>query len=773
MTVTQTEMEELMRSVDDALARLPIVLEMIDTLPTLLPETDRIEPSQVQKERREDADTRPQKHICSACGALFRSARDLYTHKYDNLWEDYLKEYQTGRCRCLFCSEMLPDTDAFHEHWAKNRDHADYALTFLNMGVVKTKREVQDWYMDPTEEAVLNKRMYADPEMRAVRKGKGAGNLIFKTVTARIKYNEMIVGVVYGIPGSGKSEENISFIYLYIIPASRAKLATQWLEKSEENYAAALIHREELRRSGDTVLDFYLNEISGKKIGIGSATMDLMRRLGKWRDPKVWITANVAETLKVVRLAKILDVIMQDEDPGLLGRGALTAKEKIETILQTMRKKRISFFFISPVRIQYVSNPNVVFEVTHKKLPLTERVSRGIYFDREGTSHGWWQHSILKRHELPMDVREFALAGRVRREILLEHMDEETADLVLAGAEVILPVIMIYSCIKDENLERWQEAGGGDSWQFNLRELKEDAVKAADILEREFKLDRLSDYSLTDIQRLMPACKVKDNIDYQNAVAKECKFEIEKRLTKRHVAGMDTPTEGAPEEDVSTRFSMSDDDYLGMIRAEWPSESHKWIDLFVKHKEGRSGYDTYQGIIVKLKQLDVRKKDGTYYTSPSGISNQFKTIKGRIRELKGALLEIEMLRLYSTSPNVEVMIPAPTTLRYPDDIAPTGVPDRVVVLIDGTYRVCAWKCYDSNATIPLFDSSKNDWCPEVLKARDLHSRGAKVKLVLEGIVKGEFFSVEVDPFDDAPSRTIKKKERSAWPPNVDKLLGGK
>jgi hypothetical protein len=114
------------------------------------------------------------------------------------------------------------------------------------------------------------------------------------------------------------------------------------------------------------------------------------------------------------------------------------------------------------------------------------------------------------------------------------------------------------------------------------------------------------------------------------------------------------------------------------------------------------------------------------------------------------------------------MRPVPD-FRYPDGLAPQGIPDRIVYLNDGTVRVCAWKVYDKHASFEI--QRKGKPCPEIEAARELIANGREVKLVVEGLYKGQFFSKEIDPDTEDNVVTVYKRDCRTWPITIEELLG--
>jgi hypothetical protein len=326
------------------------------------------------------------------------------------------------------------------------------------------------------------------------------------------------------------------------------------------------------------------------------------------------------------------------------------------------------------------------------------------------------------------------------------------------------PRMVAYQNEKLKNVAGLAESLGAESYEYSIDDIKRDAIKALKRLYGVEDKDRILNFAVQDFIEYMPALGIKDAGFYQTRVAKEMHYIAAQVYADLFLDGEYEDEFGADEDDYEdeekfpSEFSTNDEDYLQYI----PSDTvePKWIDGWKRYRAKESGYETYA-----KTAASVLGKDGA---SAGHCSDVFKKINGAISFIKGGMFELEMLRLYASSEKVEYMKPTPD-FRYPDGLAPQGVPDRLVYLADGSVRVCAWKTYDENASFEI--QRKGKPCPEIIAARELIAKGRDVKLVVEGLYKGQFFSKEIDPDTDNKTVTVYKRDCGPWPPNIEELLG--
>jgi hypothetical protein len=174
----------------------------------------------------------------------------------------------------------------------------------------------------------------------------------------------------------------------------------------------------------------------------------------------------------------------------------------------------------------------------------------------------------------------------------------------------------------------------------------------------------------------------------------------------------------------------------------------KYREAYAKYHEGDVDYRSHS---VAAKTLGVVKKT---------LQEQFDRIDGAIKNAMGYEFERTIATLYDKSGNVLWMDP-----KTPDLISPKGKPDRVMILADGSFRVCSWKCHNENDSIPIFNSPESKMAKYLLSSQD-----KPVVLVLEGLFEGRFFSIRLDSHSKQKFAKINDSDYSSWPPNFDELL---
>lgn len=679
-------------------------------------------------------------HVCPACGDVFKNAVRLYKHRYDNLHEDYHMRYK-GLHRCTMCGKDHDSHEAYLKHWRMERWHYDHALTIFHLGQ-QARPDDDGWVISPSEGALIERRIKTDPNNSALKYKKSANRIVIETIKHHIKSHAMIVAECYGIPDSGKSWFILSLVYTVIQPLARKKLVLEWL-KETENELASEIYMEEQREIG-------------RDLGKYQATKELMEQMKKcphceeelrpqnpeykapalpsystvcptcekgelvpvWRDPQVIVTFSVALTVRAMRDALPYDTIVQDEDPDLMGTGRDTTLKRISNLLKTMRVRCINFMFISPTRVQYVENANLVFEVLYKRPTTWETKSAN--FDREHVALGWVISKVLSDRD---------------------------------------PRMVEYQRSKLANVASLAKSLGAESYEYDFAEIQTDAERALKRLFENVDRDRILDFAVQDFIEYMPALGIKDAGYYQNRVAKEMHFLAAQMYSDLYLDEEDDDDEDSYEDEESfpTTFSLDDEDYLQYINPD--TVEPKWIEAWKRYRVKESGWETYAEVAEQ-----VIGREGA---SAGNASDQFKKIKGAIAFTKGGMFELEMLRLYDSSEKVEYMKPAPD-FRYPEGLAPQGVADRIVYLSDGSVRVCAWKLYDKENSFEI--QRKGKPCPEIIAAQELVAKGRDVKLYVEGLYKGSFFSKEIDPDTEDKVVTIYKRDCIKWPPAMEELL---
>ena len=197
-------------------------------------------------------------------------------------------------------------------------------------------------------------------------------------------------------------------------------------------------------------------------------------------------------------------------------------------------------------------------------------------------------------------------------------------------------------------------------------------------------------------------------------------------------------------------FSTDEKFWLNQIHARYPHlVMEKYFDAYAKYIDGEKGWES-ESKVGKSLPVPVVK---------STVHEMFEKIKGAVKRTMGYDFERIMARLYATSPLVIRMEPSV------DEVAKEGHPDRLVFLPDGSIRICSWKIHNENESIKVENS------PEIKVASAFKDR-KRVKMVVEGLFQGHFFSIEVNPDQNKGSVRVTKADMVDWPPDMDKLLEG-
>lgn len=171
---------------------------------------------------------------------------------------------------------------------------------------------------------------------------------------------------------------------------------------------------------------------------------------------------------------------------------------------------------------------------------------------------------------------------------------------------------------------------------------------------------------------------------------------------------------------------------------------------YIKAYQGYYSKDVdYRSHSVAAKTVGVAKRT---------LQEQFEKIDGAIKHDMGYEFERTMAQLYDKTQRV-IWIDPPVS-----EVAPKGVPDRVMILDNGICRVCSWKCHNENPSIQIANS------PELKMARYMKGEGKRVVLVLEGLYEGKFFSVVVDPDTNRKTIRLQNSDFMNFPPNYEELF---
>jgi hypothetical protein len=718
--VSQETLSATEDDIQQALERLPLALQRIPEILAKTPEIVRALSSMIPVEVAPSA-YEMGKHVCPGCGVSFESLNEMLLHRERNLWESHYI-VDAGRHICKICWAKFDTKEKFLNHWKIER-HDDLVYSDFILSQSRERRAQEQWDIVPTEEIELERRIWSDQKLKKLRYGTVAGHIFRGTIIHRKVNKAFIVGEGRGYSESGKSTFAFSAIILLVFPLSRRRLAEEWL-KNDENYAASIVLQAEALEMG-------------RHLGIYSAAIELMKDRKEWREPRIWLSWGLGDTARLIRHVHPQDVIWQDEDPGIAGQNRDTVMMQIRTLLKLFRLMQVDFFFISPTKVSYVENANLRFQTTHKMKPLKRHITRGILFENsDDVAIGWIQMQVLTEERIANQPI-----------YMLDPKNKRTVKKTEYLAE------------KKTMLKRMQRQMGLESADTDWDIVDEDVRRMRRSLKKRYKLtlEELAERPKSWFEKRVSTCGVKGNTRYQDLVAEETYTNVQIEQSREYVkkvTGKELDEE-PEEEEPELQFSLDPLDYLDQIEAAWMQDPKKvkiahWVAhyrRFVKESRERPKAPT---------QKEIAGWAGL--SSSGNVSEMFQRIDSAIHKLQGDAFEIKMFDLYS--PCAQVLNMKPQT-RAPE---PKEKPDRVVFLTDGTVRVCSWKHYPSNATIPIQG-------PEMLEARALLAKGAKVQLILEGICPHGFFSVELDPDDEKKHRTIHKRECQSFPPDMNQLLG--
>ena len=718
--------QEILSATEDdirnALERLPLALQRLPEMLARIPEIIQTLSSMIPVET-ETLASEMGKHVCPGCGVSFESLNEMLLHRERNLWESHYI-VDAGRHICKICWDKFSTKEEFLEHWEIER-HDDMVYSDFILSQSHERGAQEQWDIVPTEEIELQRRIWSDYKLKKLRYGTVAGHVFRATIIHRKVNKAFIVGEGRGYSESGKSTFAFSTMILQVLPLSRRRLAEEWL-KNDENYAAVVILQAEALE-----LDRHL--------GLYSAAIELMKERNEWREPRIFLSWSLGDTARLIRHVQPQDIIWQDEDPGIAGQNRDTVMMQIRTLLKLFRLMQVDFFFISPTKVSYVENANLRFQTTHKMKPLTRHITRGILYENsDDVAIGWIRMEVLTEERIA-NIPIYMLDPKNKR--------------TLKKTE--------YLAEKRIMLKRMKRQMGLESADTDWDIVDEDVRRMLRSLKKRYKLElaELAERPKSWFEKRVSTCGVKGNTRYQDLVAEETYTKVQVEQTKAYVketTGKELDEE-PEEEEPELQFSLDPLDYLNQIEAAWMQDPKKtkiahWVAhyrRYIKESRERPKAPT---------QKEIAKWAGL--SSSGNVSEMFQRIDSAIHKLQGDAFEVKMFDLYSTCGQVLNMKPSTRTP------VPKEQPDRVIFLTDGTVRVCSWKHYPSNATIPIQG-------PEMLEARALLARGAtKVQLILEGICPHGFFSVELDPDDEKKHRTIHKRECQSFPPNMDKLLLG-
>lgn len=331
----------------------------------------------------------------------FDTKKAYNAHLRDNLWEGYIKRDRLDKFRCDICGNKFHSKKAFFGHW--DDDHEDKASQDAFFSDVRVKRELGDVSIRVTEKELIKTRIRADKSKQPLKDDVIVNDMIREEFEYGVAERAMTTIEILGIPGVGKSVLGLSFArHLQILWTNH--LVELW-NNDQENFANVTKSRDE-----DGKPKFYL--------------------------PTVRIGSNMFQTTRHIKEGRMGDIVIQDEDPGLIGANARSIKRQIENLLKIMRKECINLIFISPIQVSYVANPTMVIEVVAKD--IGQRVTYGAYYDRQINAHGWVIVEILQDND---------------------------------------PLMKFYLKVKDLNIEKIKQQAGKEQASFDREEVMADVQR--------------------------------------------------------------------------------------------------------------------------------------------------------------------------------------------------------------------------------------------------------------------------------------------------------
>ena len=249
---------------------------------------------------------------------------------------------------CRICGKRFESKRQFYFHWEAESWHEDEAAErMVYREDVKPGRN-PPYVVRPVEKELFDIKINSDRDKYRLRKGVNATQILLNEIRHSVEHDEMIVIECIGRQGSGKSVTML---------ALARYIQLQWHNKFKEE---VLNHQRDEK-------DLYV--------------------------PKIYISSNLAETLEYTNIARMGDIIIQDEDPTVLGSGSGMSKSQIENILKIMRARCVHYIFVSPVSVPYVDNVNCILETYAKD--VKHRVTKLILYDRLQHALGWVEIKIL------------------------------------------------------------------------------------------------------------------------------------------------------------------------------------------------------------------------------------------------------------------------------------------------------------------------------------------------------------------------------------------
>jgi len=334
---------------------------------------------------------------------------------------------RTNVFRCAVCKEEFKSKKAFKAHWDDSHDSYAEELQWLS----KSGKKHDGYEMRPLEGELIKHNLRADSAYSALKSDFTVNELAIAEIEHGISNEAMTVIEIVGIPGSGKS--------IFALSLARI-IQMKWLEK---------------------IVDMFRHG-----------------QLKEAYTPKIYLGFDLDTTLQHLREAKMGDIIIQDEDPEMMGAHSGSTKSQIENLMKVMRKACINFIFVSPVSTPYINMPNMVFEVIAKNKKL--RRTKAALYDRKYHAVGWIIVDILEADD---------------------------------------PLLIEYEKMKDINLEDIKMSGGRRSVGITEEQLLEDVKKLMDYLKKiDYNFSKR--HTIADLSEHAGMAKVEGDTAYQRFVAR-------------------------------------------------------------------------------------------------------------------------------------------------------------------------------------------------------------------------------------------------------------
>jgi len=376
---------------------------------------------------------------CPICNDYFSSDAALKEHlKRIPWWRFAKRKPRSGKIQCEFCKKDFYSEREFSLHWDENHDSMVEEKRYL----FPRQRETKDWTIRPMEDELVKHNLRSDSAYAALKNDFTVNEIVMNEINHGIEQEAMTVIEIVGIPGVGKS--------LFALSLARI-IQIKWL---------------------DYIVDRF-------KHGI----------LKEAYAPKIYIGFDLETTLRYLKSARKGDIVIQDEDPEMMGAHSNSSKQQIENVMKIMRKACINFIFVSPISTPYINMPNMVFEVVAKQ--KKKRLTKAALYDRKYHAVGW---TVMK---------------------IIEPDDE---------------LLIAYDNMKDVNLERIKQSGGRRSIGIAEDQVLDDMRKLLTYLKK-INYNFTKRHSLADLIEYAGMAQVEGDSLYQRLIAKQVQEFMEENIS--------------------------------------------------------------------------------------------------------------------------------------------------------------------------------------------------------------------------------------------------